>query len=226
MMRRSTRLAAAALALALTAPPARAVPAVPLSPDNPEVADQWVNEAVRPGEGELASIELVDAPTSASAHDPFHVKLRITNHTDETLDTLKVVPRRAAPVGSVVEQRVAAVAGVGEYERVGDEGVVDKQIAPGDSVETEMTLRAPGGIGTYPMMLELVDATGATLDTDRFHLGVRGSEDDVSRARSPRYTRSARRWTSCRGRQARPRKTRRWCSSRRILPTSSRPAGA
>ena len=179
MMRRSTRLAAAALALALTAPPARAVPAVPLSPDNPEVADQWVNEAVRPGEGELASIELVDAPTSASAHDPFHVKLRITNHTDETLDTLKVVPRRAAPVGSVVEQRVAAVAGVGEYEPVGDEGVVDKQIAPGDSVETEMTLRAPGGIGTYPMMLELVDATGATLDTDRFHLGVRGSEDDV-----------------------------------------------
>lgn len=179
MMRRSTRLAAAALALALTAPPARAVPAVPLSPDNPEVADQWVNKAVRPGEGELASIELVDAPTSASAHDPFHVKLRITNHTDETLDTLKVVPRRAAPVGSVVEQRVAAVAGVGEYEPMGDEGVVDKQIAPGDSVETEMTLRAPGGIGTYPMLLELVDATGATLDTDRFHLGVRGSEDDV-----------------------------------------------
>lgn len=178
MMRRSFRLAVAALALALAAPPARAVPAVPLSPDNPEIADQWVNEAVRPGEGELATVELVDAPTSTSAHDPFHVKLRITNHTDETLDSLKIVPRRAAPVGSVVEQRVAAVAGVGEYEPVGDEGVVDKRIAPGESVETEMTLKAPGGIGTYPMLLELVDATGTSLDTERFHLGVRGSDDE------------------------------------------------
>ena len=118
MIRPISRLAAAAVAVALAVPsatPARAVPAVPVSPKNPEVAEQWVNPAVRPGEGQLARVSLIDAPAVVSAHDPFHVKLRVTNQTDTTLEGLKVLTRRAAPVGSVSEQRVAAVAGVGEY---------------------------------------------------------------------------------------------------------------
>lgn len=182
MIRPISRLAAAAVAVALAVPsatPARAVPAVPVSPKNPEVAEQWVNPAVRPGEGQLARVSLIDAPAVVSAHDPFHVKLRVTNQTDTTLEGLKVLTRRAAPVGSVSEQRVAAVAGVGEYSVVGDEVVVDTRLRPGESAELSLQMTAPGGIGVYPMMLQLIDDTSATLDTDRFHLAVRGSADDV-----------------------------------------------
>ena len=117
-----------------------AAPAVPLAPDNPEVTEQWANLTVRPSEGEQASVEVVEAPRSVSAHDPFHVKLRVTNHSDDTLEGLSVVPRRASAVATVMEQRYATIAGLQEYQVVGDARDVDRQLAPGDSLEIEMDL--------------------------------------------------------------------------------------
>ena len=163
-----------------------AAPAAPLAPNNPEVAEQWANQSIRPGEGQIASVELVDAPRSLSAHDPFHVKLRVTNHSDDTLDGFTVVPRRASAVGNLTEQRYAAIADAQEYGVVGDTRDVDKQLPPGDSMELELDLGLDlPDVGTYPIMLQLLDASGAPLDTDRFHIGVRGTRDGI---RAPELT--------------------------------------
>ena len=163
-----------------------AAPAVPLAPNNPEVAQQWANQSIRPGEGQIASVELVDAPRSLSAHDPFHVKLRVTNHSDDTLDGFTVVPRRASAVGNLAEQRYAAIADAQEYGVVGDTRDVDRQLPPGGSMELELDLGLDlPDVGTYPIMLQLLDASGAPLDTDRFHIGVRGTRDGI---RAPELT--------------------------------------
>ncbi|MDN8605921.1 hypothetical protein Q0N48_07945 [Corynebacterium ureicelerivorans] len=171
---------AALAAVVLTAP------AVPLAPNNPEVAQQWANQSIRPGEGQIASVELVDAPRSLAAHDPFHVKLRVTNHSDDTLDGFTVVPRRASAVGNLTEQRYAAIADAQEYGVVGDTRDVDRQLPPGGSMELELDLGLDlPDVGTYPIMLQLLDASGAPLDTDRFHIGVRGTRDGI---RAPELT--------------------------------------
>ena len=160
-----------------------AAPAVPLAPDNLEVSEQWANLTVRPSEGEQASVEVVEEPRSVCAHDPFHVKLRVTNRSDDTLEGLNLVPRRASAVATVMEQRYAAIADPQDYGVVGDARDVDRQLAPGDSLEIEMDLGLDlPDVGTYPIMLQLLDASGAPLDTDRFHLGVRGVRDDIRAA--------------------------------------------
>lgn len=160
-----------------------AAPAVPLAPDNLEVSEQWANLTVRPSEGEQASVEVVEAPRAISAHDPFHVKLRVTNRSDDTLEGLSLVPRRASAVATVMEQRYAAIADPQDYQVVGDARDVERQLAPGDSMEIEMDLGLDlPDVGTYPIMLQLLDASGAPLDTDRFHLGVRGVRDDIRAA--------------------------------------------
>ena len=160
-----------------------AAPAVPLAPDNLEVSEQWANLTVRPSEGEQASVEVVEAPRAISAHDPFHVKLRVTNRSDDTLEGLSLVPRRASAVATVMEQRYAAIADPQDYGVVGDARDVERQLAPGDSMEIEMDLGLDlPDVGTYPIMLQLLDASGAPLDTDRFHLGVRGVRDNVRAA--------------------------------------------
>ena len=163
-----------------------AAPAVPLAPNNPKVAQQWANQSIRPGEGQIASVELVDAPRSLSAHDPFHVKLRVTNHSDDTLDGFTVVPRRASAVGNLTEQRYAAIADAQEYGVVGDTRDVDRQLPPGGSMELELDLGLDlPDVGTYPIMLQLLDASGAPLDTDRFHIGMRDTRDGI---RAPELT--------------------------------------
>lgn len=170
----------AAVVLAVAGLSAYAVPPVPMSPDNAEVAEEWSNPAVRAGEGERATVEVLEAPAAVSAHDPFHVKLRVTNRTDEALDGLAVLARRAAPVASLGEQRVAAVAGVGEYGVVGGRKDVDTRLLPGASTELEMDLGLDlAAVGTYPVALQLLDDASATLDTDRFHIAVRGVRDNV-----------------------------------------------
>ena len=60
------------LAASLTGLPlAAASPAVPLDPNSSDVAPQWVNPAIRPGEGERAQLSLLDArlpPMAASSN--------------------------------------------------------------------------------------------------------------------------------------------------------------
>ena len=128
---RSGAAAIAVAALGLLPVTAGALPA-PTSPEDPAVASQWVNPAVRPGEGTRASITLVDAPSALNAGEMFHVKLRIHNNTDAPLANLRVVPRRGPATGSVLDQRAAAVASVSEYGPVGRGEDVDKELGAGE----------------------------------------------------------------------------------------------
>lgn len=173
--------AVAGLALAAGAQPVAAdtLP-VPTNPDNPEVAAQWVNPNVRVGEGERATIEAIELPESIRAHDPFHVKLRVRNTSDAPLEGLQLVPRRGPLTGSVTDQRMATIASLTDYGLIGQAQTV-QSLAPGESTELELDFDtdalAMGDIGTYPLALSLLDATGTPLDSERFHLTVRGLAD-------------------------------------------------
>ncbi|CAM4356976.1 MULTISPECIES: hypothetical protein [Corynebacterium] len=157
---------------------------VPTDPSDPSVTDQWVNPNVREGEGALARLAAIEAPDSVQAHDPFHVKLRVTNTSERTLEGLSIVPRRGPLTGSVADQRMATIAATGEYGVAGERVSVDKRIAPGESAEIDVDLHSDSlglsALGTYPVSLVLVDANGAPLDSERFHLTVRGRADGAA----------------------------------------------
>ena len=178
------RLAAATCAILLASvgvQPAAAIP-VPTDPDHPSVASTWANPAVRPSDGLRGELLLIDAPLSTPAANPamFHVKLRVTNHSDGVLEGLSVTSRRGPVTGSVADQRVATVAQVGEYSKVGQRIDVPESLQPGDSTDVEFDVELPmDWVGAYPVMLQLTDADGTTLDTERFHLNTRGSAPDA-----------------------------------------------
>lgn len=167
------------LAASLTGLPlAAASPAVPLDPNSSDVAPQWVNPAIRPGEGERAQLSLLDAP-SATDGSEFEIKLRLTNLSPDTLSDLAVTVQRGPATGSVSDQRVAAVAAIDEYATTGATRELETQIEPGNALELhlfvtpdELPLPAPD---VYPMLIRLADADGTTLDTERFHLAARPS---------------------------------------------------
>ncbi|SDS71342.1 hypothetical protein [Corynebacterium timonense] len=182
-MRRAPQVCAAALAGALALSPAAAAPAggiaIPTDPSNPAVAQQWANPNIRPGEGERATVELVAGPAAIAAHDPVAVTLRVTNTSDETLTGLSITPRRGPATGSPEDQRAAAIADVAEYGVVGRPRGVDTQLAPGENAELSLEILEDElplpGLATYPLMFALSDETGL-LDTERFHLDVRGED--------------------------------------------------
>ncbi|WJY69140.1 hypothetical protein [Corynebacterium auris] len=180
-MRRAPRVCAAALAGALTFAlvPAAGGIAIPTNPDNPAVAELWVNPNIRPGEGERATVELVAGPESIAAHDPVNVTLRVTNTSNDTLTGLSVTPRRGPATGSPEDQRAAAIADIGEYSVVGRPRDVDKQLAPGESTELDLEILEDElplpGLATYPLMFALADEA-EVLDTERFHLDVHGED--------------------------------------------------
>ena len=173
--------------------PSRSI-AIPTDPDNPYVSGQWANSDIRDGEGERATVELVNGPEVIGAHDPVQVTLRITNTSGETLEGLSVTPRRGPATGSLWDQRVAAVADLGEYSVVGRTRNVDKHLAPGESTDValqvlEDELPLPG-LSTYPLMFVLAE-DGAVLDTERFHLSVRGAGEGRAPGLSALYPVSA-----------------------------------
>ena len=177
------RLAAATCAVLLASvgiQPAAAIP-VPTDPDHPSVASTWANPSVRPNDGLRGELLLIDAPLSTPAANPamFHVKLRVTNHSDGVLEGLSVTSRRGPATGSVTDQRVATVAQVGEYSKVGQRVDVPGALQPGDSTDVEFDVELPmDWVGAYPVMLQLTDADGTTLDTERFHLNTRGAPSE------------------------------------------------
>ena len=158
--------------------PAVALP-VPTDPKSPAVAEAWANPAVRPTDGLRGELLLVDAPLALPASQSpsmFHVKLRISNHSESPLEGMRITPRRAPATGSVSDQRVAAVAQVGEYTVLGPAFEVPGTLKPGESRDVEFDAELPmEWLGAYPVMLQLTDADGTTLDTERFHLSVRGA---------------------------------------------------
>lgn len=172
----SVAAGAAAVSACVLAVTAAALP-VPLDPSHSDVAEQWANPNIRPGEGEVAELSLADAPETRQ-NGTFHVKLRVTNRSRDTLTGLAVTPRRGPATGSTDDQRVAAVAQSSEYAVVGREREVEADLEPGESVELELEvdpgeLPLPAG-GAYPLLFELTDGSGATLDSERFHVAVPG----------------------------------------------------
>lgn len=165
-------LACATLTAATLAPGAGAL-AVPLDPGHVEVAEQWVNPAIRPGEGSNATLTLIDVPTS-TPNGMFHVKLRVTNTSDHTLSDPVIVPRRGPATGSVVDQRVATVASISEYALVGEPEVLRGKLGPGASRDVELDVGVEGtNAAVFPWVLQLIDEDGVTMDTQRFHIAVR-----------------------------------------------------
>lgn len=183
-MNRAARLVAligASVTATASALPAAAAP-VPVDPRNPQVAEAWVNPAIRPGEGEKAKLTLVDAtPTPTSESAMFHVKLRVANTSDEALEELAVVVRRGPMTGSPWDQRVATVAQIGEYTPTGQRIDFATPLKAGAEREVELDIELPPHRGVYPLMLQLVDEYGATLDTERFHLAASGPMPDGAR---------------------------------------------
>ncbi|MDY5785690.1 hypothetical protein [Corynebacterium sp.] len=158
------------------APAARALP-IPVSPTDPSVAQQWANPAIRQGEGQRALIELVNAPSTIAAHEPFTATVRITNRSDEPLEGLSVTPRRGPATGSTWDQRAATVADISEYTTLGRNRDVEQRLDPGESVEVMLQISEDEiplpGLATYPLMFVL-SGDGTVYDTERFHLSIRG----------------------------------------------------
>lgn len=188
-MRRALAAATAVLtataAAAAAAPGARAQQAqpIPVHPDNPAVADQWTNQMVRPGEGQDARIDLLQAPTALNIHDPLKVTLRVTNTSAEPMEGLTVTPRRGPATATVLDQRIAAMASPFDYPVLGEETEVGSRLAPGESTTVELTITEDTlplpGVGTYPIMFVLSTSYGALLDTERFHISTRGTPEGV-----------------------------------------------
>ncbi|MEH0147957.1 hypothetical protein V6D40_09850 [Corynebacterium sp. Q4381] len=185
-MKRAARLVALICGASVTAATSAGLPAaaapVPVDPENPQVADEWVNPAIRPGEGDKAELRLVDAtPNPSTPNTMFHVKLRVSNSSDETMEELAVVLRRGPMTGSPWDQRAATVAQIGEYTPVGQRIELGPALKAGAEREVELDIEMPAHRGTYPVMLQLVDEYGATLDTERFHLSGAGPMPEGAR---------------------------------------------
>lgn len=154
---------------------------VPVEPSNPQVAEEWVNPTIRPGEGKRAKLALIDVtPTPTTEHSMFHVKLRVSNLSDESLEDLSVITRLGPITGSPWDQRVATVAQIGEYAPIGQR-VELPTLQPGDEEDVDVEFELPPHRGVFPVMLQLADEFGATLDTERFHLPAEGPAPDGAR---------------------------------------------
>lgn len=154
----------AAAAVIMLAVPAHADVPVPLDPDNPAVAEQWVNPQIRAGEGsEGLTLSLIDATTA-----------RIRNDSDSPADGLTITPRRGPNSGSVYDATVATIAQPGEYTPAGP-AVEVPPLGAGEEVEIPFTVDLPPQTqaATFPMMLVLAQ-DGAILDTERWHTWAEG----------------------------------------------------
>lgn len=182
--------ALAAGALAITAgagvlPNASALP-TPVSPTDPQVADQWVNPAVRAGEADSdVTLELTAAPgmrfSPLRPGGSFVAELKVRNGSDSPTGALSLVARRGEPVADSAQARLALAAGTALYGYYGTVEEIES-LAPGE--ERAVTLVLPtrpgedGSLsiaspGAYPVMFTLGDATGL-LTTERTLVPVTG----------------------------------------------------
>ena len=134
--KRSAAVAAVACAAGMPFAAAQSIP-VPLAPDNPTVADQWVNSQIRLGEGTQGlSISLIDAPATTPSNDTIRATVRVHNDGAEPADGLMLTPRRGPVSGSLTDARAATVAQVGEYTVAGAQVTVPT-VPPDGHVDVE-----------------------------------------------------------------------------------------
>ena len=168
-------LAVAALACAGTPITGHAQP-IPVDPNEPAVAQQWINPQIRPDDGQLGlTLSLVDAPATVPSGNPLSVTVRVRNDSESAVSGLTVAPLRGPASGSVADARAATVAATSEYTSAGDEVTVP-ELNSGEETEIKVTIPTEKQpfTSSFPMMLVL-GQDGATLDTERWHMAVTGT---------------------------------------------------
>nr|VDG61923.1 Uncharacterised protein [Streptococcus thermophilus] len=181
------------MALVFAAPAHAGLP-VPMDPENPAVAEQWVNPQIRTSDGsENITLSLVDAPSSADSGSTVDATVRVRNDGDEQMDNLTATVRRGPVSGSVADARVATIASPEEYTVAGDTVEVP-DLAPGEEAEITVQLEVSDQplAATFPVMVVL-EQDGTHLDSERWHMGVKGDlpEDQTPAGVSVLYPVSA-----------------------------------
>ena len=171
-MGRRTHRAAAVLAAAVLSCAAQPVP---VDPNDPAVAHEWVNAQIRPDDGQQGiTLALIDAPATVPSGNPLSVTVRVRNESDANIAGLTIAPLRGPASGSVADARAASVASVSEYHSAGDEVDVP-ELAQGEETEVKVTIptHKQPFTSSFPMMLVL-GQDGVALDTERWHMAVMG----------------------------------------------------
>lgn len=171
-MGRRTHRAAAVLAAAVLSCAAQPVP---VDPNDPAVAHEWINAQIRPNDGQQGiTLSLIDAPATVPSGNPLSVTVRVRNESDTDITGLTIAPLRGPASGSVADARAASVASVSEYHSAGDEVDVP-ELAKGEETEVKVTIptQKQPFTSSFPMMLVL-GQDGVSLDTERWHMAVMG----------------------------------------------------
>ena len=168
---------------------AHALP-LPLAPDDPVVAETWINPLTRTDDqNHDVDIEVTGFNFTGALNldEELVVQLRVSNNTDDVLDQVTLLVQRQGAAASNVTARMALAAdGLNNYPYYATQMVLDGTVAPGESTET--TLRIPTDAdesvtlaitqpGTYPVRIALsgqLDGTATHLDSQRFLLPVTG----------------------------------------------------
>lgn len=193
--RAAARLGAAAIIGALTVgvqlPGARAQGiAAPVAPDNEAADNRWENAAARPGESASpVQIDLIDTRALASGSlkpgEKLSVTLRLTNHSDQTIDDLSLTPQRADAVSGVAQAREGLAApstSFGYYAESQDIAPLEPGETREISVATATDPAAASTLsisqpGVYPVLFSLlgtnpVSGNAGLMETERFLLRV------------------------------------------------------
>lgn len=177
-MGRRTHRAAAVLTAAVLAcvPPATAAEPVPLDPNDPAIAHEWVNPQIRPDDGKQGlKLSLIDAPLSLPSGTPASITVRVRNDSEAEVSGLTIAPLRGPASGSVSDARAAIVASVSEYSPIGSEVDVPA-LARGEETDVKVTVSTGAHplTTTFPLMLVL-SQDGVQLDTERWHMTATGT---------------------------------------------------
>lgn len=164
---------------------AQAIP-LPLSPDDPTVAEQWINPLLRPGESDSqVSLQLVESqPTVITPGQPVKVTLELQNHTEQTISDLQLQPQRADAATSTWQARQLLSFESSTYPWFGGSEEV-AALAPGETRQVHLELPTDPGVagtlsigstGIYPVLLSLsgilADGGQTRFSTERFLLNA------------------------------------------------------
>lgn len=174
--------------------------ALPLSPTDPAVAEQWVNPLLRPNESdEQVSLQLVDSqPVITAPGEPVTVTLELHNHTEETVSNLRIQSQRADAVNSASQARQVLGYEAGAYPWFGAQARPDDDLAPGETRQLQMELptapRAGNSLtidtpGVYPVLFALSgqpeNGPVTRYSTERFLLNATGENPPADPATDP-----------------------------------------
>lgn len=198
-MSRSQRLLVAGVLLCLSTPawvtPAHALP-TPVSPDDPSVAEQWVNPAARGESADGIGLELFDAPDLGAAQlapgQQLTVTLTVSNDSATTASNLTLRPQRGYATPTAGQARQALSRDDSAYPFGAASISISGTVAPGERRDVTVAISAadlglePGAV--YPVMFALsgsLDEGGERqLSSERMLVSV-ASDGDAPATQAP-----------------------------------------